>query len=588
MVLPSVLLLLLAAGSASAFSAGDYDRSATFASGNYELHWNYNSSAQTVRVAVRAQTAGWVAMGLGEVSSGSMPGADILSGYVDASGVAYAHDRFATAKATPPLDDCQSWQLLDGEQQGGWTTIEAVRAVSSGGDTQDRDFTPGIMKIIWAYGTADTFDYHGGNRGPGGAEFFGGSGSGQTPFEIFNSTMQGQPGGYDQTIQFPSVAQIPPDDTTYFSAYFEVPTISQNQDSQGRGAIHIVALAHYVAPATAQCVHHIVIDGCYNVTQSGGGNEVVCESLWAWAPGIPPLVLPAEAGFRAGQQPGAYWLLKQEVHYDNPTGACTGLIDNSGVVMYYDTTLRANDAGTFTVGDVAVKQPRNISQGTGRDFFKYDCPASCTSNLAGPFNVFGTFLHMHNVGASSVVTQWRSGVKVRDFMRVEFWDFAFQNTVPQSVQILPGDVLKTTCTYHKQATREVKFQDASEDEMCLHFIYGWPRPPFSRCGYYFDESTGLNSTSCGQFGQVETANPTLPVDPDTAIYPPQFGAVNPTYQCPGVTTSGGSSGAATSSSSSSGGIATTGTSVESAAGALAASTLLVVAAVSLSTLFAFL
>lgn len=47
-----------------------------------------------------------VGFGIGELSSGSMPGADIIMGHVQ-DGVGYATDRWSYARVLPVVDDCQ-------------------------------------------------------------------------------------------------------------------------------------------------------------------------------------------------------------------------------------------------------------------------------------------------------------------------------------------------------------------------------------------------------------------------------------------------------------------------------------------------
>lgn len=51
---------------------------------NFTLHWKVQDD--NLYVALVVNTTGWVGFGLAESASGSMPGADILIGWIDTNG----------------------------------------------------------------------------------------------------------------------------------------------------------------------------------------------------------------------------------------------------------------------------------------------------------------------------------------------------------------------------------------------------------------------------------------------------------------------------------------------------------------------
>ncbi len=57
--------------------------------GLYELHWNYDLSAQTISFAVRVQTTGWVGFGISP--DGGMVGSDVVIGWVESDGTVQFH-----------------------------------------------------------------------------------------------------------------------------------------------------------------------------------------------------------------------------------------------------------------------------------------------------------------------------------------------------------------------------------------------------------------------------------------------------------------------------------------------------------------
>jgi len=141
-----------------AFNPSSYPKSLSLIPDQYNLYWRINNSTGMIYLALEVKTLGWVGFGLGESTSGSMPGADIVSGMVS-NGVAQIQDRHAVAKEYPNIDDCQNWILVSGEENSTWTIIEVARKLDTN-DTQDRPFV-GRNRIVFAWGTTDVFGYHG-------------------------------------------------------------------------------------------------------------------------------------------------------------------------------------------------------------------------------------------------------------------------------------------------------------------------------------------------------------------------------------------------------------------------------------------
>jgi len=250
--------------------------------------------------------------------------------------------------------------------------------------------------------------------------------------------------------------------------------------------------------------------------------------MWAWAPGVDPMELPPVAGFRVGPSINAWDGLLIQIHYNNP-GTLSGIIDNSGIRVYYTTTLRQFDADILELGDAGVTQPAVIPQGTGDVLFEYSCPSECSSTFGQTLNVFGDLLHMHQVGDMMWSTIWRNGVNLGYFNRIEFWDFNFQQTTPLSLTIQPGDRINTHCKYTQSPNTPVHFALASSDEMCLEYVYYYPKLPGPYCTFIYSEDVGRNATVClNDFLQVNGAlqyNPSVTDPPGGEIK--VFGSINP-------------------------------------------------------------
>jgi len=259
------------------------------------------------------------------------------------------------------------------------------------------------------------------------------------------------------------------------------------------GTVHIVGLEHILDSDTLQYVHHFTLYGSYADNSS--------MMIWAWAPGIEPLILPQDVGFLAGVGPNSIKGLKLETHYNNPN-LDTGKFDSSGIRIYYTSILRSIDAGVLQVGDSVVTQNVPIPSGNGYSTYEYDCPAECTNKWNYLIQLFSSMLHMHGVGAQIWSTQWRNDVKVRDINRIEYWDFKFQQQTTINITLEPGDRISLNCVY-KQQSSPVNFGIASSSEMCMHYISYYPRlPGNSICSYFYDNYvTKQNFTYCNNAPQ---------------------------------------------------------------------------------------
>lgn len=146
---------------------GEYDFNARFAGGDYRLYWKVVD--EDLHLAIQARTEGWVSLGIDPEER--MRGADMVLGWVE-DGTPVAHDAYATGPTGPHPPDVGLGGTYDlsaynGTEDGGWTTIELVRPLSTG-DPYDKDIPLNeTLPIIWAYGDSDEFDNEHAERGAG-------------------------------------------------------------------------------------------------------------------------------------------------------------------------------------------------------------------------------------------------------------------------------------------------------------------------------------------------------------------------------------------------------------------------------------
>jgi len=256
-------------------------------------------------------------------------------------------------------------------------------------------------------------------------------------------------------------------------------------------------------PNTAHHVHHFILHFCPNATSwydyflnktayQGAPRGGRCAGqIWGWAPGMTTYVIPEVAGFRVGPDEEDYKYLTLEVHYDNPN-MVADLVDSSGVRIYYSRNLRQYDAAVLALGDPFVLNPSSIPAQAGFQV-EYECTPQASSKMSHEINVFTSILHMHQVGSQIWSTQWRNGSLLRETNRIDFWDFAFQQSTPVEFTVQPGDRFNTHCHYDtRDRNAATVFGPGSEDEMCIEFLSYYPRlksSPYA-CGYGYAASVG--------------------------------------------------------------------------------------------------
>lgn len=241
---------------------------------------------------------------------------------------------------------------------------------------------------------------------------------------------------------------------------------------------HIVAFEASID--NPEVVHHMIlgvvpepIEGVVPCSPSAPG----MISQWGWAPGLQPLELPAEAGVLIGDAPGGEVHFALQIHYNNP-GVREGVVDASGINLYTTQQLRQHRASVFSVGDVA-----DLAIPAGRDAFEtiHYCSGEATELFfVEPVHVFGSWLHAHRLGKALWTEQWRDGVSLGELGKSDPYDFDLQYVQPLEVTIEPGDELVTHCIYDSSTRTEPTLGgDASDDEMCLNYLFHYPALPLS-------------------------------------------------------------------------------------------------------------
>ncbi|CAI5486974.1 unnamed protein product [Closterium sp. Naga37s-1] len=521
-----LVLLLISAGGINGQPAAlpeisSYDNAAMMSDG-FELHWSVNDTAATIRIAAKAQTAGWLAIGLSEV--GTMVGSDALVAWI-AEGRVYATDRFIFNKSVEgvALDEQQDWRVLGGFQTTNqstgdtWTTVHVWRQLDTG-DCNDRPVVAGrLQNVIWAKGETSDFGYHGASsRGsaalvlvpapapsilappspPSAASASAEAGS-QRAADLGQANGQVKEQQLNWTLS--NFAVPASNATTYVCKVFDLSVTSK---------VHIVEFGALLNSTYTPSVHHGVIYGCSqteypNVANTTGPFDCIsappCHTTIAmWAVGGRPFIYPDGVGYPVG--PGYFTKFVLQMHFNNPD-LRSKITDSSGFYLKIANPPRPTDAGIMLTGPIdytsLIRIPPSMASWTQIS----TCPSACTAAVlrnASGVTVIGTGMHMHTLGRQLYTDVYRGGRKVAEVDRLDYYDPNWQQVQPiyPHFQLLPGDELKTTCVWDSSSRSQVTpGGPATSDEMCVGYLIYYPARPAQVLGSCFDFCAAWDSVN---------------------------------------------------------------------------------------------
>jgi len=482
---------------------------------DYTVHWTVEGD--DLHLGIESVTPGWVGFGFAEIASGSMPGADILMGYVTSTGDAVVKDTHTTGLTSPVVDEVQDWKLLGGKKVNGKTYLAAKRKL----DTKDKQDRVVLVRreisIIIAKGEMvnDQWVYHADRRLATKITLMPATVDPVLALKNdpdvkfvdfnFNHLMSGEETEYvdiyfsheEKVPSFiggskcennPNFANVAPLSCQDMAAQFgcdyafpelgtlkqagvcrktcgQCPDVTVKDDFE---SVHLVGLEALVENGNEKFVHHFVVYGL--------DRDAKQSAFWAWAPGTMPFVAPSVCGFKLA--PGSFSDIMLNVHYDNQDKKPRW--DRSGVRLYYTTKQRQHDCGLMQIGDGSgTKFGDVIGDKPGFHKTVWECPADRFSRgvQGQKIRVFGSLLHMHLHGSrmwTTLKSTDSSGNEVSvDLNRNDYYDEAFQIMAPVDVVLGATDSLSTTCI-HKLPNSKTKWGLASNEEMCIDFVYYYP------------------------------------------------------------------------------------------------------------------
>ncbi|XP_029532799.1 DBH-like monooxygenase protein 1 homolog [Oncorhynchus nerka] len=476
----SVLVLFTAFWFYASFSHGSGFRHSTILDphGKYHLKWRFDRG--TITFEIEVETTGYVGFGLSP--NGAMALSDIVIGGVT-DGRPYLQDYFADAKRKVHRDVQQNYRLEYGRENNTHTVLAFSRDLLTC-DTNDKDITESTVRVIWAYHSDDVGPsgpmYHGVNRGRKSMRLL-------DPGSKVNITS-----GTDffnlQNINVP----VPYKDTTYWCQIFQIQEVQQKH--------HIIRIEPLIQRGHENLVHHILLYQCnsnLNESELGASHEcyhpnmpdsfLTCETIvFAWAIGGEGFTYPPHVGLSIGTAIDPVYVL-MEVHYDNPA-LQQGVVDSSGLRLFYTPELRQYDAGVIETG-VWVSLYHMLPPGMQEYVSEGHCTRECLQESLGQempngVRVFAVLMHAHLAGRAIRTRHFREQEELQPLSHDEEFDFNFQEfqLLKEERLLLPGDHLITECKYTTKGRQNMTWGGlTTRDEMCLSYLLYYPRVNLARC-----------------------------------------------------------------------------------------------------------
>ncbi|OQV22795.1 DBH-like monooxygenase protein 1-like protein [Hypsibius exemplaris] len=490
-----------------------------------EISWGYNATHVEVQMTYRTQ--GWVALGLSP--NGGMDQSDVLFGYINSTtNEPVVQDRFLTANAethviTFPLDDQQDWQAISGSRNATHTVIRAVRKQRTC-DPKDRPFLDASGFVLFAMS----------NKLPENpdAKIHRHEIRGKTTLNFLRPE---DPPAPDITQEVSKILEFRVDNRTikgdadyhYFCKMTTLPKFDRKYQS--------IASQPIINATNMKQIHHILLYMCNPLpaeddyskqdffdcgpSSAAGGTFLMkyCQTVIAvWAMGAPPTSFqPEDVGLPFTTDMSGLKVAMQ-VHYNNPDRLT--FVDDSGMRFLLTDKVRKHDSGSIMTGIFSLDYTLTMPPGLRNFHLSAQCSDQCTASNIPPdgITVFSSFVHMHTRGRSGVARQFRGTEEILPPLGAELnYDFNFQQTRPLLPyrKVLPGDRIIVECNFTtQQETGPIYGGEGTTEEMCLVFLYYYPKIDLNTCGSRFKikpylKAIGLDSKELmkqGKFPQMRS------------------------------------------------------------------------------------
>uniref|UniRef100_A0A3P8WJ24 Dopamine beta-hydroxylase n=1 Tax=Cynoglossus semilaevis TaxID=244447 RepID=A0A3P8WJ24_CYNSE len=430
--------------------------------GELQLAWNISDANQEVYIRLTATAKLKYGVVLGMSDRGELTNADLVVLW-DSGAKTYFGDAWSDANGQVSLDRQQDYELLEAKQNPDGIQLLFKRPFSTC-DPRDYLIEEGTVDII--YGVLDQplasleqlnlFSIHTGMLSI-------------TMLQYGIPPTQMPPDTKFLDVAAPNVT-IPSQETTYWCFNQQLPADMPKN--------HILMFESAITPGNEDIVHHIEVFECLPGIADVPQNSGACDDIMAapklnfcspvlatWAKGAEPFYFPPDVGMPIGG-PGSSKILRMEIHYHNPL-LMSGRRDSSGIRLYYTPSLRRYDAGVMELG--LVYTPLMAIPPKQHNFYlRGYCTPKCTEAALPKEGIliFASQLHAHLAGRALRTVLVRGG---------------------KEVEVVKED--KHFSTYYHLNNLSLFLPIALcpvggngfMDEMCVNFIYYYPRIELEVC-----------------------------------------------------------------------------------------------------------
>ncbi|XP_011307313.1 tyramine beta-hydroxylase [Fopius arisanus] len=452
------------------------------------FHWRVNSGEENVVVEVHysGEEFSWFAVGFSD--RGEVKPSDYCILWIDWHRGVNFHDAWADDTGRIQIDSSQdctdfAWKKPDTKNVTKFTFTRKFDTC----DERDYIIERGTTHIVWSRGRGPLSSLDGLNIVADSTT------SGMSRTELLRPDNHRKINFPPDTWKFQLIAdqvRVPDVETTYWCRVQRLPDALKHKH-------HILQFGPVIEKGNEHLVHHMEIFHCAGprdapVPAYSGpcdapdrpeGTQICKKVLAAWAMGADAFIYPEEAGLSIGGETFNPHVML-EVHYNNPE-LQKGKIDSSGIEFHLTKTLRMYDAGVIELGleysdKMAIPPQQEIFELSGH------CVTECTG-VGLPqdgIKVFGSQLHTHLTGTRVKTRHIRNGRELSPLNYDDHYSTHFQEIrlLPESVHVLPGDSLITTCTYNTMDRQNVTLGGfAISDEMCVNYIHYYPNARLEVC-----------------------------------------------------------------------------------------------------------
>ncbi|RWS14424.1 Dopamine beta-hydroxylase-like protein, partial [Dinothrombium tinctorium] len=447
------------------------------------MFWSVDYKAELLTMELRIarnEPKFWFAIGFSPY--GEFTNADLCILWTDTSKKVHFDDVSTDENGFVNVDDINNCQLINLKRSGQVTRFVFERKF----DTCDKDYVieDGTNHVLYAigagflhhvYGLRLTKYKHGFQR-----------------VQLLKNTIA-PPKFPDDTrvlnILNEKVA-VPSTDTTYWCKIHMLPEEIVNKH-------HIIQYEAVIQKGSEGLVHHMEVFHCEIPAEStlpdwDGGcfdknmPEILdnCKRVVAaWALGAGPFAYPEEAGLPFGGKNYSRYVML-EVHYNNPE-LKSGIVDSSGIRLYYTPSLRQNDVGILEIGLEYTDKNSIPPRQKAFDLAGY-CVSECTRAAlpATGIKIFASQLHTHLTGVRVWTRHIREGKELKELNRDNYYSTHFQEIrlLKRPVNLMPGDALINVCLYDTRNRENMTYGGhAIRDEMCVNYMHYYPKTNLEVC-----------------------------------------------------------------------------------------------------------